>query len=254
MTEPLRLLDDDEHPRARALLRAALDERAPEGGARRTLSALGVAAAATGAASAASAAGSAGGALSVSLLAVGKWVGGGALIGVVVATAAAPPEPSEREHAPVVAHDPRASAPEAPAPIDPPRAESKAEVVRPNAPRVVRNTIAPRAAASIAAPPPAATTAARFEPVVDPLQREIQLLDEARRALARGSASVALDLLDRHSREHSSGRLGPEAFVLRLEALIRAGQGDRARALARSWLSRHPNGPHAERIRKIAGP
>ncbi len=93
----------------------------------------------------------------------------------------------------------------------------------------------------------------RDAPATDPLVAEIALIDGARRALLRNDSGEALGLLNRHQREYPAGRLRPEAFVLRLEAMVRAGRADAARDLARKYLEKQPNGPHAESIRKIAG-
>ena len=103
--------------------------------------------------------------------------------------------------------------------------------------------------------PPAARTATNAEEAPN-LAREIELVQGARAALARGDASEALRMLDVHDHEFPSGTLGPEARVLRIEALVRAG-GDRnvarANALGDAFLAEHPSGPQARRVRTVLG-
>lgn len=87
----------------------------------------------------------------------------------------------------------------------------------------------------------------------DPLHDEVVRLDEARAKLARGDAAGALVSLDQHDREFPRGLLGAEAEVLRVEALVKAGRRDEARARGERLLAREPNGPHAKRLRTLLG-
>ena len=87
----------------------------------------------------------------------------------------------------------------------------------------------------------------------DSIALEVDLLDRARAANARGANREALDLLGRHDRDFPASRLGPEALVLRLTALVQLGRASEARALAERYLERQPGGAHAEQIRKITG-
>jgi hypothetical protein len=82
---------------------------------------------------------------------------------------------------------------------------------------------------------------------------EIALLDAARRALRGGDARLALGELDRHQAEFPRGLLGQEATLLRIEALARSGSRPAAEALARQFLARQPNSPHAKRIESLLG-
>ena len=82
---------------------------------------------------------------------------------------------------------------------------------------------------------------------------EIALLDAARRALRAGDARLALSALERHQAEFRRGLLGQEAGLLRIEALVRAGNRPAAEALARQFLARQPNSPHAKRIESLLG-
>lgn len=101
--------------------------------------------------------------------------------------------------------------------------------------------------------PPKKPTAGVKPVSPDPLHDEVRCLDEARAKLARGDASGALVSLDKHDREFPRGLLGAEADMLRVEALVKAGRGDEARARGERLLAREPNGPHAKRLRTLLG-
>jgi hypothetical protein len=84
------------------------------------------------------------------------------------------------------------------------------------------------------------------------LTREIASIDAARVALRRGAASEALEALDRYDAEHThAGSLKLEATALRIEALFSHGDRAPARALAHTFLTRHPKSPYAAAIRKL---
>ena len=257
MTTPVRILHEEGHDLARALLRADADDRPPQGSAERVLAALGVGTA-TGLAAGAS--------IGVSsttpryLQVLGTkwfWAGGfGVAIaaGGVLATLARSPAPRTEPvvsipvpstsatsgvavdvPAPAVAREPSITAVEAD-----PRAPTSAptgKVAR--APRKVDGA----ESLSRNAPPDDAEI----------LRAEIASMDDVRAALARGDGARALTLLDDHDRKFPSGHLAPEAFVTRIDALVRTGNLATARALADNYLARHPTSPHAGRIRKLVG-
>jgi hypothetical protein len=83
------------------------------------------------------------------------------------------------------------------------------------------------------------------------LAREIRSLDAARAALDRGDGATAIAALDRHDRAFPHGVLESEAAVLRVEALLSAGERARAQTLARQLLARDPAGPHARRLEAV---
>ena len=85
----------------------------------------------------------------------------------------------------------------------------------------------------------------------DALARETALVDEARSALGKGESAGALALLDRHDCEFPSGAFSLDARVLRIEALERAGRTAEADRLATEFLSRHPAGSYARRVRTV---
>ncbi len=101
--------------------------------------------------------------------------------------------------------------------------------------------------------PIAPSVGALPSPVADTLAREVELLDGAREALRRNSPGEALSKLDGYAREFPSGRMGAEAFVVRLDALVRSGRSAEARALAERHLATNPASPHAAKIRKLTG-
>jgi len=91
-------------------------------------------------------------------------------------------------------------------------------------------------------------------PATGALRDEISLIDGARAALAAGSPAEALSLLERYRARHPRGMLLPEALAMRIEAIDRSGDHQRARALARSFIAEHPQSPLAPRLARLAAP
>jgi hypothetical protein len=241
MSEPERF-SEGRDPIARRLFEAARDERAPHGAQQRALAALGVAGAATAATSAASGQTALG-------VALAKWFGGGALVGLAVAGGATVLEPP----APAAVAPPTAAtvAPAAQVALDPVTLSPASDLEPPARPATAPSVRTPRSVPVVSAPAPAT---ARFEtPAEDTLAAELALLDRARQALARGEPTTATSLLERHAREFPRGRLAAEAFVMKIDALVRSGRRASARALAQQHLSRHPRSPHAARIKSLVG-
>jgi hypothetical protein len=84
-----------------------------------------------------------------------------------------------------------------------------------------------------------------------PLMRETAQLDDARSALTRGEARRALNVLDTYARTFPRGVLRPEAEVLRIEALLAAGDRPGAQARADALTRGDPDGPYARRVRRL---
>jgi hypothetical protein len=85
------------------------------------------------------------------------------------------------------------------------------------------------------------------------IAREIRTLDQVRGLLAKGEGRRALAELDRYRSEAPRGTLGQEATLLRIEALVVAGDKPAARRLAQKFLSEHPGTPHEKRVRALVG-
>jgi hypothetical protein len=276
MNDAVRFCDGDDEA-ARRLMLAMRDERPPAGAVNRALVALGVGSAALLTTGAAAGSGGAGAALSKSLTALAfKWLGAGAAVGLVAATGASVLPRATDQEASIPTAGAAASPVElVPAPRAPQtRAESERVEIAEPAPAPDEPAPAPVARTSTAparelGPAPAeAQSVARFEasgspgearrpltwpPAADSLEREIELLDQARSAVRANAPVDALAKLDRFAREFPRGRLASEAFVVRLEALVRANRAAEARALAGAHLTRNPSSPHATRIRRIVG-
>jgi outer membrane protein assembly factor BamD (BamD/ComL family) len=74
-------------------------------------------------------------------------------------------------------------------------------------------------------------------------------LESARARLAQGDADGTLALLDQYAASYPSGRLKPEADVLRIDALSKSGRSAAAKKLAESFLQHYPNSVLAARAR-----
>jgi hypothetical protein len=90
-------------------------------------------------------------------------------------------------------------------------------------------------------------------PASDSLALELSAIEDARNALARRDYSLSLRLLDDYSRRFSKRHLDSEAMVLRIEALAAKGDRESATRLGKSFLTHHPNGPYARRVRSLVG-
>jgi hypothetical protein len=96
-------------------------------------------------------------------------------------------------------------------------------------------------------PPPLATTSASPSAPVTVartpkarLDAERALLDGARSALAHGDSRGALDALERHEHLYAQPMLGEEREALTVEALVRSGRYDEARARADTFRRTTP--------------
>jgi hypothetical protein len=83
------------------------------------------------------------------------------------------------------------------------------------------------------------------------LREEIALMDQARSALRSAAPTRALTVLQQYRGQFPQGSFGQEAAVLRIEALAASGNHAKAVAEANGFLSRNPNSPHSERLRRI---
>jgi outer membrane protein assembly factor BamD (BamD/ComL family) len=109
--------------------------------------------------------------------------------------------------------------------------------------------------APVAAPTATPSRARKASPSASAdITGEIAAITLARGALDKGDARGALSALDGYQQDYPHGTLGPEASVLRIEALQLAGERSRAKALGESFLKAHPKSPHAQRVRSLLNP
>jgi hypothetical protein len=83
------------------------------------------------------------------------------------------------------------------------------------------------------------------------LTAEVASLDRVRRAIRAGDGAQALRELEVHRAAFPAGVLGPEATVLRIEALLLSGQRGAAQALTEQLLQNPANAAHATRVESL---
>jgi hypothetical protein len=98
---------------------------------------------------------------------------------------------------------------------------------------------------------PSSTGSTESVKMTGDLSVELRMLDAARAAIARSDTAGALRFLDDYARAYPKPRLGPEATILRIEALARSGDRDEARRLSDDLLARYPDGPYRARLRRV---
>jgi TolA-binding protein len=86
------------------------------------------------------------------------------------------------------------------------------------------------------------------------LAEEMRLLDAARRVLASGDPQSALSTLVKYERAFPHGALRPEASVLKVRALLAAGDRAGAEALGQRIIEQAPRSEHADAVRAALGP
>ncbi len=89
------------------------------------------------------------------------------------------------------------------------------------------------------------------QPAASTLADEVAALQVARVALAAHDPSGAIVALDRYKSRFPAGKLGPEATVLRIDALTQRGDRAAASALGDRFLAAHPHSPYADRVNSI---
>jgi hypothetical protein len=273
-----RLLEGDATDFERSLLDSAVDDSPSDRARRRTLAAMGVGAGvvagavnAAHAATATATAGASKGVGAVSVLALFKWLGTGALVGSIVAagvaTVTTPGLVFSKRAAPIALSGPAVaseahatpaglvSAVAAPTVATPVAGGAPSELSKPApSPSPVRPekgaVTAVTAEAPVPAPPAAATPE---EGAGSAVVAEVDALDRARAALAAGYPREALSRLARHDAAFPAGVLQPEAVVLRVRALIVLGESAQARQVANRFIASHPDSAQAGRLRTLVG-
>ena len=262
MTDPPRLVQSCSDEFARELLSSSRDDAGSSRAYQRTLSSLGVGAVVELAAeSAANAAVTAlAPAPKLGFVGFAKLLSAGAAVGIATVAGlhlTTTPSPAPRPAPSVVARDgspvrarPAPAAARSPAPV--------VSAERERAPaRNLRSTVAPPAVSvdsSPGAPEPASSVALDARPpsvVASALEREVQLLDAVKQALRQGDGREALSALGAYEREFARGALAPEARVLRVRALLAAGDREAAEQAARRVLESDPHGRHAAVVRAL---
>jgi hypothetical protein len=81
---------------------------------------------------------------------------------------------------------------------------------------------------------------------------EIELLHRAQVAL-QGRPREAFQLTQEHRRYYPAGEFAQERDALAIQALMRAGETEKARDLAASFIRSYPSSPHAHRFREAMG-
>ncbi|MEO6602800.1 MAG: hypothetical protein ABIQ16_23150 [Polyangiaceae bacterium] len=265
--DPVRLFDESGSELLKSLLSAAREEQPQPAAVRRTLTAVGVGSAVIATAGTASAVtagaegvvgaaslGSAKGVASATLPIVVKFLGAGAIAGIVatsaiyavsVRTLPAPKPVSAatgKVTAPVIVTRARSD--------EPPAAPEAHAEPQPSAALAV---VPPAPLTSVVAPvPQPLSVPAEVDPTAQ-LAAELALLDSARQALATGNAARALRSLNDYDVRFEHPNLAPEALYIRLEALTLQGDRPGTEAVARRLLHSYPTGPHAARARAVLG-
>jgi hypothetical protein len=144
--------------------------------------------------------------------------------------------PAARRALPRLASAPRTDEGWAPAPIDP-------------------LTLSPSSDVLPAPPPPARIAAAAIEdagaPSASTVPTELAMLDQVRAALTAGDPARSLSILERYADRFPHGSMAPEATMLRIEALLKAGDRSAATRFADSFLESEPDSPYAARVRSL---
>ncbi len=244
MKDPKRLCEERSDRLTVLLLEAGRDEAPSKEWLGRTLG--GAVAAGTTLAATAAAAGTAAplasSALPIAL--VVKWLGIGALVGVVASAGTAAVLPDQRESSSEVAA-PREQSP-AVAVIAPAAPKPPAALVPLNPPA---RTAAPVPVAALPAPPRSALVRSPVAPETRAVREEVRALGRAKAALNHGRPADTLAILAEYRARFPQGHLRPEAVYLEMEAELARGNRERARVLAHALsVGRSPN---AERARAI---
>jgi hypothetical protein len=116
-----------------------------------------------------------------------------------------------------------------------------------NAPIIRETSVqAPVVVATSGAPTPGAAPTSTVGPR---LASDVRLLRDADLAIRRGDPDRALELLDEHAVTFPKSDLEPERSAERVFALCRAGRLEESRNAAGRFLSAHPTGPLAARVK-----
>ncbi|HVV52378.1 MAG TPA: hypothetical protein VHO06_22115 [Polyangia bacterium] len=85
------------------------------------------------------------------------------------------------------------------------------------------------------------------------LRDEIAVVDAARSAISGGDAARALEILRRYDAKYASGSFRPEATAIKVEALVKLGRQNEARALAARFVAEQRGTLLARRVAELVG-
>jgi len=94
---------------------------------------------------------------------------------------------------------------------------------------------------------PSPSTSSSFE-------AEVSLLDQARAALDSGRPAAALSVLDSYAARFPHGTMAPEATLVRILALLKAGDRNAATRVADDFTARNPKSPYVTRLHTLFDP
>ena len=260
MSDPERLSIDSDNELERLLLRSGRAS-APRGSRQRALLAATAVLMTTGLSAGGAAAGGvaakAGSVLSLKWLAVLGIAGLGAMtVAVAMNGDLLSSDPARRAEGPVTTVT-TAARPSL-VPHAPPTPATQSPATNDTSPVVA--SVSPASPASSATDAPRPSAARLPEPAAEPtasagssVHAELGTLEQARGALSAGEPARALSILDAYSTRYPRGSMGPEATVLRVEALVRAGDPSAAARVGNAFLAGNPHSPYAERIRSLLG-
>jgi len=234
MTDPKRLLEENGDALESAMLRSVRGDGVTPESRQRIFAGLGIVGAAVTT--------SAGAASSIAAVKSGlfQWTAGAAMKWIAISSVALVPAGV------LVARSYRSGATREPVPTVQPAGVSR-NVAEPIQAPIVDTTVVEPAAPAAAAREPKRSPGVQARTLSD----EVAALQIARTALAQRDPNAALAALDRYKSHYASGRLSPEATVLRIEALVQKGDRAEATQLADRFEAQNPKSPYAERIRSI---
>lgn len=131
----------------------------------------------------------------------------------------------------------------------------------PPAPARAPVAAAPPSVRMVRLPAPAPAPAPEVAPTVAPapaspmshLALEIAAIDGAKRTLAGGDATSVLERMNAYDTAFPQGMLAAEANALRIEALVRLGRREDAKAELARFRTRHPGSPLLESLTRVVG-
>jgi Outer membrane lipoprotein len=134
-------------------------------------------------------------------------------------------------------------------PATPPTTESAAAA----APRPGGLGVSPKGPGSVGGRTHTPGAAAKPADRAPPAEDELVGMRRAKLALKAGDAAAALAALAQHEKTFPRGAYAEEAAVLRVEALLAAGERATAEREASAFSARFPESPYAQRVRGLVG-